>query len=300
MRIIYFGHGVRGLKCLDALMDDGQDIVAVVGHPGRKSDVVKCAEERCVAVYQPEKVNDFAFVDELRKWSAELFVLSGYNRILRSQVIGVPSKACINLHGGKLPEYRGCAPINWQIINGEKIGGCCIIFVDEGIDTGDIISQSYYEISDTDTSQDIVRKQLSLFPDMLKKVVRDFESDTVKANPQNKKEGTYYTRRYPEDGLIQWDILSAGQVCNLVRALVDPYPNAFSFYKDRKVRIRKAFRILPPVKGVPGRLPLKQTEGVVVCCRDEGILVTEAGFDDVGPSFNPRDVFKIGSHFVSL
>lgn len=297
MNIIYFGNGVRGLTCFKALMNAGEKIVAVVGHPGDKTDVVKYADEHDIPAFQPEDVNDSRFLKVLQHFRAELFILSGYNRILKSEIINLPSLGCINLHGGKLPEYRGCAPINWQIINGETVGGCCIIFVDEGIDTGPVIIQEYYEISEDDTSLDIVNKQLELFPTMLLNVVQEFKEGTVQKTPQDRESGCYYTRRYPQDSLINWDTMTARQVYNFVRALVDPYPNAFTFFEGKKVRIKKARLMKPPIKGIPGRIPLKTADGAVVCCKDESLIITEVAFGDEDTTYNPNDIFKIGSEF---
>ena len=297
MRTVYFANGVRGLRCLEAMLDAREEVVAVVGHPGEKADVLRRAEAAGLPTYQPEKVNSPSFVQEMGRLEPDLFVLSGYNRILRAEIIGVPRKGCINLHGGKLPEYRGCAPINWQIVNGERTGGCCVLYVDEGIDTGDIISQAYYDILETDTSQDIVEKQLALFPPMLLQAMADLKNGVLKATPQDKMAGCYYTRRYPRDGLIQWHAMTAAHVYNLVRSLADPYPNAFTYHRGTKVRVRRVERIVPPVKGVPGRMPLKRPDGVVICCQDEALLVTEIAFEDDGAPCAPNDAFPIGTDF---
>jgi|ETNmetMinimDraft_35_1059890.scaffolds.fasta_scaffold49912_1 methionyl-tRNA formyltransferase len=293
MKIVYFGNGVRGIKCLDTLLNNNLNVIAVIGHEGN-SDVVDFAELNNIITYQPKNINNQEFVDVLEKLNADLFVLSGYSRILKSVVIDLPKFGCINLHGGKLPEYRGCAPINWQIINGETTGGCCIIFVDKGIDTGDIITQKTYEISNNDTSLDIVNKQLSFFPVMLLKAVKDIELGKVKAIVQDKAQGSYYTRRYPEDGLINWDTMTSNQVYNLVRALVDPYPNAFTFYRTEKIKIRKVSMIEPPIVGTPGRMPFKRQNGVVICCKDKGIVVNEIAIGDNGEPIDPRGLFQIG------
>lgn len=297
MKIVYFGNGPRGLKCLETLIEAKENIVAVVGHPGEKSSVVEYAEHVGLPTFQPTNVNNSEFIEKLKRFQGQLFILSGYNQILKPKIINLPEKGCINLHGGKLPEYRGTAPINWQIINGEKIGGCCILYVDEGIDTGPIIVQKSYKISENDTSIDIVKKQLKLFPTMLLEVVKKIKEGTAKAVPQDKEKGCYYTRRYPRDGIINWETMTAQQVYNLVRALVDPYPNAFTFLEGKKVRIRKARRIKPPIKSIPGRLPLKTSDGIIICCKDEGLLVTEVAFEEEKTTYNPKDVFHIGIDF---
>jgi len=299
MKIVFFGNGVRGVKCLEALVEAKENVVAVVGHPGEKTEFIRYAVDLGIEIYNPNNVNGAEFYCKMTELKADLFILSGYNQILKPDIINLPSNACINLHGGLLPDYRGCAPINWQIINGENRGGCCILFVDKGIDTGNIITQSYYDISEKENSLDIVNKQLCLFPEMLVKVLKDFKRGCVEGVPQNKNEGCYYTRRYPRDSIIKWETMTAIQVYNLVRALVDPYPNAFTYYRNKKLLIRKANKIIPPIKGIPGRLSLKRQEGIIISCKDESLLITEVAFDEDKIPFNPASIFKIGTDFVS-
>ena len=141
----------------------------------------------------------------------------------------LPPLGTINLHGGKLPEYRGAAPINWQIINGETSGGCSIIYVDEGIDTGDIIAQEIYPIEAHDTHASILEKTLEIFPRLLIQVLEQIENGTVKAQKQDPHAGSYYIRRYPSDSEINWDRLTDIQVHNLVRGMFGPYPGGIFF-----------------------------------------------------------------------
>jgi len=297
MNIVYFGNGPRGLKCLEEIIKAGKNIVGAVGHYNCQSEIVEYAESKGIKIFQPEKVNNPNFIKELKELKPDLFILSGYNKILKKEIINVPKLGCINLHGGKLPDYRGTAPINWQIINGEKEGGCCIVYVDEGIDTGDIIKQEYYLIDINETATDIVEKQLKLFPKMLLSAIDDIEKNQVKSISQDPNEGCYYTRRYPGDGLIDWEKMTAFNIYNLVRALSDPYPNAFTFYNDKKVRIRKTKLMERKIKGMPGRIPFKQKEGVVAIAKDYGLLITEIAIEDDKKTYNPKDMFKIGDNF---
>jgi methionyl-tRNA formyltransferase len=293
MRIVYFGNGLRGVRCLNALMEDRREVCAVVGH-GESTDVLTAARENGLKTYWPEKVNDPAFLEELRKYGPDLFVLSGYNKILKKALIHIPTHGVINLHGGKLPEYRGVAPINWQIINGERIGGCCLLYVDEGIDTGDIIEQQSYRIEANDTAEDIIRKQLDLFPAMLIRAVKAVEEDSVGAVAQDADAGAYYTRRYPKDGRIDWRLMKAGQVHNLVRALRGPYPPAFCLYGGEKVAILKTRNVPQKIAGVAGRIALKRDGGVVVIAEDRGLLVQEIAFPYDGAGVSPAEIFTTG------
>jgi len=275
MKIIYFGNGPRGLRCFEELLNAKEEIVAVVGHHDTSSAIIDLAHKKGIPIFQPVKVNKPEFVQRIKAFDAQLFILAGYNQILKPSLLNTPEIGCINLHGGKLPDYRGVAPINWQIINGETMGGCCVLWVDEGIDTGDIIDQQYYDIGIEDTSADIICKQLKLFPPMLLKAVKDIRNKVTYAKPQNKFEGTYYTRRFPRDGLVDWKNMTAFQVYNLIRALADPYPNAFTYYHGKKIYLRKAQLMPEAIKGTPGRIALKHEDGLVVIAKDQGLLITE-------------------------
>lgn len=279
MKIVYFGNNPRGVVCLRRLIDNSDDIVAVVAHPEEKTigyqgrSVYQIATDNDIPCRRPEKVNSAENVDWLKSLNSDLFILSGYNQILRAGVLGIPSGGTINLHGGKLPQYRGVAPINWQIINGETKGACSVIFVDEGIDTGDIIAEKEYEIALNDTAETVVNKTLAIFPDLLVDAIERIKSDKLALVHQDPAQACYYTRRYPRDGEIYWRDMTALQVHNLIRALVAPYPGAFTHYGGDKVTIWKASLLERKVVGVPGRVVLRQRNGVVITAMDRGLLI---------------------------
>ena len=294
MKIIYFGNGPRGVGCLEILFKKKYNICAIVGHSG-DSDVVSLGLMHRIPTFQPRKVNEKSFVSKLRKCSPDLFVLAGYNQILNKDLINLPRFGALNLHGGKLPDYRGAAPINWQIINGETKGGCCIIFVDEGIDTGDIVEQVYYDINENDTAEDIVKKQLDLFPNMLISTIEKIKNNKIIRMKQNINIGSYYTRRYPKDGLINWHQITAKQAHNLIRALHGPYPPAFCNYKGEVYNILSSQMLNEKILGPPGRIALRQENGTVVIAKDKGLLITEISGQD--GSKCTHKIFKLGDDF---
>lgn len=297
MRIVYFGNNPRGVVCLERLLEQSANIVAVVAHPDDKStdyqgrSVSGVASDNGIPCSKPTKVNSPESVDWLTRFDPDLFILAGYNQIIRSGILGIPGKGVVNLHGGKLPQYRGVAPINWQIINGETTGACSVIFVDEGIDTGDIIAEKEYEIAIGDTAATVLDKTLQIFPDLLVEAVKHIEDDTVTPTPQNHSKGCYYTRRYPRDGEIHWHSQSAYQVHNLVRALVPPYPGAFTHCNNEKVTIWETSLLEQKVRGAPGRIVLRQPGGVVVTAMDEGLLIVTVQPEN-GSAMTAKEYFK--------
>ena len=228
-----------------------------------------------------DNANDPGLVGRIARLKPDLMILAGYNQILRRPLLDIPPMGTINLHGGKLPEYRGVAPINWQIINGETTGGCCILFTDEGIDTGDVICQRYYDITETDTAATILEKTLDIFPRMLLECLHTMEDGKLQAEPQDRAAARYYTRRYPRDGKIDWYRSTDTQVYNLVRALVPPYPGAFTVLHGRKVHISGAELYAETIRGVPGRIVFRRPEGVLVTTRDRAILITRVHGEDL-------------------
>lgn len=284
MNIVYFGNNPRGAKCLEALHEAGFTPSAVVIHhhaPDTPRSVHAVAKQLGLPVYDPKNVNSPEFLEELGKMRPELMILTGYNQILKRDILQIPPKGTINLHGGYLPYYRGGSPINWQIINGETTGGCAIIYVDEGIDTGDIIAQELYEIHPDETAGEIVQKTLEIFPRLLVDVVKQIENGTVQAVKQDPSVGAYYCKRYPHDGQIFWGSMTAVQVHNLVRALKGPgLDGAFTFLNGEKIAILNTKLLDMVIKGVPGRIALKQQGGVVIIAKDRGLLVTTIKIQD--------------------
>jgi len=296
MNIVYFGNGIRGIKCLEAVLKNGWNICAVVGHE-ETSELLGVAKKNQIKMYWPSQVNDPDFLSDLQAHDPDLFILSGYNKILHKKILGIPKKGAVNLHGGKLPEYRGVAPINWQIISGEKMGGCCVLFVDEGIDTGDIIEQQYYKISDNSTAQDIIDKQIELFPKMLLNAIENIHNNTINAVQQDKKAGAYFTRRYPRDGKVDWKTMTADKIHNIVRALNGPYPHAFCFYEGEKIEITKTQLLSETIKGIPGRISLQRKGNLIVHARDRALMITEVFDSRSRERVSPSTLLSTGMDF---
>lgn len=294
MKIVYFSKGIRGSRCLAAILEHGADIQAVVG-VDPEPDLERLIVPHGIEIIYPTRINTAEMVTKLKSYQADLFVLSGYNKILKPLIFEIPPLGTINLHGGKLPEYRGAAPINWQIINGESTGGCSIIFVDEGIDTGDIILQERYPISPVDTHASVLEKTLEIFPRLLVNVLEDLGTGKVQAEKQDPLEGCYYTRRYPRDSIIDWQRMTDVQVHNLVRGMRGPYPEAFTFRGQEKVEILRTSLLKETITGTPGRVPMKRETAVVALARNRGLLIKEILVNR--KSVRPADYFQIGDDF---
>ena len=278
MRILFCGNGERGIVCLDALMEAGHSIVAVVANPDPAHRMwyrsfASHARERNLVVHQPQDVNEPAFVIAMKALHPDLTVLAGYSQIVKKDFIQSGEKGCINLHGGMLPEYRGSSPINWAVVNGEPKGGISVIFVREKIDMGDIIARSEFEIAADETAKVVLDRTLQLFPRLLLESIKKIEDGTVVRIPQRPAEGVYYPMRTPDDGLILWDFMTASEIFNLVRGVTHPFPGAFTFYEGKKLFIWKCSLLDELIRGIPGRLYFRRSKGVVVMARDRALLI---------------------------
>lgn len=297
------GNNPRGVACLRALIENEKTIAAVIAHPIDKESPKSGKTVREIAIcnsiplHQFENINHPDSIEIVSNYEADLIVMAGYNQILKKPFLNIPPLGCINLHGGKLPEYRGVAPLNWQMINGETTFGTAILFVDEGIDTGDIILQSSFQVSEEETIKNVIEKTMKIFPSELLKAIDQIEGGTVKRQKQDPMAGCYYTRRYPMDGEIHWDVMSAKQIYNLIRALTHPYPGAFTYYKGKKLYIWKASLLLENIKGIPGRVCLKRKNGIVVIAKDKGLLLetVQVQGNDVS---TPASILKLGIDLV--
>ena len=172
----------------------------------------------------------------IKNLSVDIIVSVNYLYLVQSDIINHPKKMIFNIHGSLLPKYRGRAPHIWSIINNEKKTGITAHVIDEGCDTGDIISQIEINIDDNDTGNDILEKYNSEYFKIIKKVIKKIKSKNIILKKQNEREATFFGKRTPEQGLINWN-WQKERIKNWVRALSYPYPGSFSYINSKKVII---------------------------------------------------------------
>jgi methionyl-tRNA formyltransferase len=294
MRIIFWGNGNRGVTCLRALIEQGYDIDLVVAHPGKQKQsypaVSELAMKQGIRVIQPEDPNGEDSEQVLNSYPGDIYVLAGYGKILKQNILSKPHLMSINLHAGKLPQYRGSSPLNWALINGETSFTLSIIRLDTGVDTGDIIMEKTYQISENDTIRDLHRIAGDEYPLMLLETLNSIRDGSHNLRPQDNSNASYYPLRFPDDGLILWDIYTAEEVHNQIRALTTPYPCAFTFFEGRKVKLLLSELNNHNYFGEPGRIYIKNNNGLLICALDRCLWIREAVFDDNGEPLS--DVIK--------
>ncbi len=284
MRIVFWGNGNRGVACLRALCERGYRSKLAVAHPPARgswhASVAEVAGELDIPAIAPDDPNDASTAAALQEAHADVFVLAGYGKILRRHIIDIPRLMCINLHAGKVPEYRGSSPLNWALINGEGSFGLSVLKLDGGVDSGDVLMQREFEISGNDTIRELHGIANEQFPVMLLEVIKQLKADRCSLAPQDTERARYYPLRFPDDGLVLWDQLSARQVHNRIRALTDPYPCAFTFFNGRKVKLIASEPASTCYNGEPGRVYRKTDRGLLVCAADTCVWIKQACFAD--------------------
>lgn len=240
MKIVFFGTPEFAVASLDRLIKDGQEIAAVVtmpdkiagrGHKTIQSDVKKYAVEHGLRVLQPEKLRDPQFIADLREINADLFIVIAF-RMMPEVVWAMPPLGTFNLHASLLPKYRGAAPINWAVINGDTETGVTTFFLKHEIDTGDIIEQRSIPILPTDNVGDVHDKLMLLGAEMVANTVKGIEAGTVTPQPQPEGEFLPAPKIFKDTCRIDWSKPAVG-IHNLVRGL-SPYPAAWSTLTDSR------------------------------------------------------------------
>lgn len=286
MRIVYWVKGGRGVSCLRRSLESGREVCMLLLQPQPDTAWYREAAELAAAAAIPmldvDDPGDPSLPERLGGLGADVFVLAGYGRILPPEITAIPKRMCVNLHGGALPRCRGSSPMNWALINGEEEHGISILKVDAGVDTGDVLMQRSFPIDVNDTIRDLHRRADENFPDMLEAVLDGLARGTLTPKPQDEAQAGYYPLRFPEDGLVLFDRLSAKQVHDRIRALTRPYPCAYTYHKGRKVLLLSSRLKQKRFYGEPGRIYRVREGRVLVCARDLCLWIIEAVFEDNG------------------
>ena len=283
MKIIFWGKGSRGESSLKALVNmfDVLSIVIEPNHKERNNEIIEIANKYKIDILSPNNPNNNNTSKLLKSYGADIFILAGYGKILKQNIIDIPTIMSINLHGGKLPDYRGSSPMNWALINGENKFSISIIKLDSGVDTGDILIEKSINISSNDTIADLHKKANREFVIALIKLINNLKNSIKTKRKQNKNLGSYYSIRRPEDGFVLWEFLKAEDIHNRIRALTEPYPFAFSYLKKKKVFLVKSELKETLFIGEPGRIyRISKKKGLLVGASDKCLWIKEAVYAD--------------------
>ena len=284
LSVVFFGTPSFAVPSLLKLTQF-HNVVAVVSQPDKPKGrgkhllptaVKEAATELDIPVYQPASVKDPEFINQMKELGEiDLFVTAAYGQIFPQELLDLPRLGCINVHGSLLPKYRGAAPIQWAILNGETQAGITIMYMEKGLDSGDIILQSQLEIEDMETYGSLYTKLAHLGADTLVAACNLLSAGTQNPIKQNPDEVTYASLINKDMAQIDWK-LSSSQIVNQIRAY-NPTPVAFSFLNGKMMKIWQASEVIGyDAGGAPGQIvTIDKKQGIVVKTGDGAIILRE-------------------------
>ena len=244
MKIIFMGTPDFAATTLDALVEAGHEITLVVTQPdkprGRKgelvpSDVNVYAQEHGFPVFQPERIRRPENIEELRRYEADIMVVAAYGQILPREILEMEKYGCVNVHASLLPKYRGAAPIQWSILNGDKVTGVTTMQMGIGLDDGDILEKAEVEIGEETTGGELFDRLAVVGGKLIVQTLKDIEAGNVEPVPQVEAESTHVGMLKKEMGNLDWS-RPARELKNYVRGL-NPWPAAYSFLDGKMLKI---------------------------------------------------------------
>ena len=245
LNIIFMGTPDFAKESLEAIYNAGHNIIAVITNPDRPkgrgmkmiaSQVKEFAVEKNIPVLQPEKIREIK--DTLVQLNPDLFCVVAYGKILSKDILDIPKKGSINVHGSLLPKYRGAAPIQWSVLNGDKKTGITTMYMDEGMDTGDMILQEEVEIGENETTGELWKRLSKIGANLLVETLKKIENGTAPRKKQP-SDFTMAPMLNKEMARIDWENKTAKEIKNLVRGL-NPIMGAYTTYKGKKIKIWRA------------------------------------------------------------
>lgn len=279
MKIVFMGTPDFAKESLEALYNAKYEILAVVTNPDRPkgrgmkmiaSPVKEFALEKGIKIYQPEKVrNNEKFISEIKALKPDVICVVAYGKILPKEILEIPSKGCINVHGSLLPKYRGAAPIQWAILNGDKKTGVTTMYMDVGMDTGDMILKQETQIGEDETTGELWERLSKIGGDLLVKTLKEIENKTA----PRIKQGDDFTMAPMLDksmAKIDWENKTALEIKNLVRGL-NPIMGAYTFLNGKKIKFWK----VDVAKDIfaDGNMEFMKNGTVIVSDKRDGIYI---------------------------
>lgn len=289
MKIVFMGTPDFSVPSLKKLIDT-YGVCAVFTQPdkpkgrGKKmafSPVKEVALEHNIPVYQPIKLkDDIECIEKLKEINPDFIIVVAFGQILTQEVLDIPKYACINLHASLLPMYRGAAPLNWAIINGEKVSGNTTMLMELGLDTGDMLLKNEVEITDDMTAGELHDLLMNSGGDLLVETIEGLVNKTI--TPEKQEGETFYAKMLnKETGRINWET-SAKDIHNLIRGL-NPWPIAHTTYEDQPMKIYKSTVLNEESKKEPGTIIKVDKEGIRVSCLDGVLLIEKVQFPNGKP-----------------
>lgn len=279
MKILFMGTPDFAAESLKALIEDGRDVAAVISQPNKPKNrgmkvvntpVAQVAEDNSIPCYQPETLRNGAISELLSEINPDIIVVVAYGKLLPEYVLNYPKYGCINIHGSILPKWRGAAPIQYTILNGDSEGGVTSMYMAKGMDTGDMILKKSTPITEKDTAGVLHDRLAVIGAQLLLETLDAIADGTAPRQAQNDDEATYASQLTKEMGNIDWS-KDCDEVINLIRGL-DPWPCAYTFANGKRFKVYTSKK--EEKSGEAGQV-LEVGEGVLVACGKGSVRILE-------------------------
>ena len=305
MRVVFMGTHDFAVPSLQILLDHGYEVCAVYtqpdkpkgrGHKLQPPPVKELALQHQIPVFQPATLRKEEVQAEIRSWNPDVIVVVAYGKLLPKAVLDAPKLGCVNVHGSLLPQYRGAAPIQWTVLNGDKVAGVTTMFMAEGMDTGDMLLKAETPVGEEETSGQLFDRLKDLGADLLLETLQGLEAGTLTSVPQDEAQATRAPMLSKELSQVDWT-KSAQQVHDLIRGL-NPWPSAVSYLDGRKLKLH-ASRVREG-SGEAGKA-FAQDGALWVYCGQGALELTEIQTENGkrmdGKSYLLGHPLQEGSHF---
>lgn len=280
MRIVFMGTPDFAKESLEAVYNAGYEILGVVTNPDKPkgrgmkmmaSPVKEFAIEKNIKIYQPLKVkNNIEFIQEIKDLNPDIICVVAYGKILPKEILEIPKLGCINVHGSLLPRYRGAAPIQWAILNGDKTTGITTMYMDIGMDTGDMILKEEVDIGEDETTGELWERLSKIGGNLLVETLKEIE----KGIAPREKQGNDYTLApmlNKEMAKIDWENKTAEEIKNLVRGL-NPIMGAYTFLNGKKIKFWKV-SIATEDKLITDNIEIMRNGTVIISDQKDGLFI---------------------------
>ena len=304
MRVVAFGYQTWGHHTLSALLEAKHEVPLVVTHPDSdhayeaiwNDSVAELAAQHDIPVLVRTRPNDDEVIKALTDAEPDVIVATNWRTWIAPEVFAIPRHGTLNVHDSLLPAYGGFAPLNWALINGEPEVGVTAHLMNEEFDAGDIVRQIRVPVGDEDTVTELFHRTLALFGPITVEALELIESGQGERIAQDPAKASFFHKRAVEDSRIDWT-WPARDIWNLIRAQANPYPNAFTFHKGQRLRITSATVSEGRYGGTPGRIFIREGDGVVIVAgvdarygRNHGLRIQRVRTDD-GTEHRAGDYF---------
>lgn len=282
MRVIFMGTPDFAVGTLEEIIAAGHEVVLVVSQPDKavgRSKALKytpvkaCALAHGIEVYQPERVRNEECIEYLRSYEPDIIIVEAFGQLIPKAILDMPRYGCVNVHASLLPKYRGAAPIQWAVINGDPVTGVTTMRMDEGLDTGDMIMKREVALREDETGGSLFERLSEAGAKLCVETMAAIENGTAVYTPQDHEQATHTKKIYKEMGSIDWSRDAQTIEC-LIRGL-DPWPSAYTRLNDRTLKIWKAKVIAGDSDMPPGCIVKADREGLLVQTGEGMLLLTE-------------------------